>query len=979
MDSPRVPLPGLLQPHPGSTFVGRTEELSGLLEQWSQLPTGRRVTLLAGEPGAGKTRLLRELATRLWARGALVLYGGCEDAPGPAYQPVTEAMNHLLSHGDRAALAADVGPYGGELGRLFPHLVEVVPAAQLAAPVPPEAEQHRLHTAVVDLIANTSARTPILLLLDDMQWATRSTLLLLQRLLRTRPDAAMLVVCAFRDGAEITAGPLAETLAELARMEGVQHVKVPGLEVGDVAALLATDRSADIPGDVPGRAEQLHRLTGGNPYLLHEAWRQLRETGELATTPASVRRVVAARLARVAPATRRLLETAAVAGATVHLTLLQGATQLSQVQLIGALEEALGDGSLQEAPGVLPAYRFTHELLRRAVTDGLSPLARAQLHQQLGEALERLPGDESHRLVDLAAHFTGAVPIGPIEKAVRYNLRAAEFAVHQLAFDDAARMMTNAVDLGVPESERLHVLLELGGAQRAAGAWVDAVETYRSAALAARRDGDVAGFAAAALGLEETCWRPGITDAGATELLAEAMSLVGGSDHRLRVRLLAASARAHGYRGARDEAASARVEAVRLARELGDDHALGWALAQSYWGRGSDTPEEVVDALTEAMHLARASGDDELECFVHAWRIPLLVELGRLDAVRNDSGRFRTLGAGLGQPIYQYHTDQADAALALAEGRLDEAEVLAERALERSRLQGYEAGGAHGIQMFGVRREQGRLDEVARLVQALGSRADTVLWRPGLAALYAATGMEAEARREIARLCADDFAEVPDGPLRLAALAYVADACSTVADRAHAPAVLAELSPLAGRNLVVAGVVACYGSAHRYLGMLAACTGDLEGAADHLRAAVASDTQGRLWTWAAHSRIELARVLLRRAEALDLEEASGLLDEARRLAQRHGLARVAARIGEEERRARAAELPDGLTQRELEVLRLVAEGCSNRDIGRRLFITQNTAANHVRSILMKTGSANRTEAAAYAHGQGLVEVSTRQG
>jgi DNA-binding CsgD family transcriptional regulator len=274
--------------------------------------------------------------------------------------------------------------------------------------------------------------------------------------------------------------------------------------------------------------------------------------------------------------------------------------------------------------------------------------------------------------------------------------------------------------------------------------------------------------------------------------------------------------------------------------------------------------------------------------------------------------------------------------------------------------------------MFTIRREQGRLGEVAPIVRLAAGQAGT--WGPAMAGLLAGLGMTEETRAELTRQTEDGFAGVPAGPLRLAALGFLADACDVVGDPRLAALVYDALLPFEGRNVMVGEAVLCYGAADRFLGVLARITGDLDAAQRHLMVALALNGRFGAATWLAHTRFELARVLLERG---DVGRAGALFDEAAHTADRVGLVALAQRIvGETAPHAKApvaVPLPDGLSERELDVLRLVADGRSNREIGLALSISQHTAANHVRSILSKTGCANRTEAAAYAHRHALVE------
>jgi DNA-binding CsgD family transcriptional regulator len=285
-------------------------------------------------------------------------------------------------------------------------------------------------------------------------------------------------------------------------------------------------------------------------------------------------------------------------------------------------------------------------------------------------------------------------------------------------------------------------------------------------------------------------------------------------------------------------------------------------------------------------------------------------------------------------------------------------------------LTGRDASGIHGIQMFGVRREQGRLAELAPVVRILAGEADREgPWRPGLVAVLAELGMEREARRELAKLAAEGI----DGfqaSLWLATLAYLTDACAALGDEAMAAIVYPELEPLAGSNVMIGHLVACYGAADRYLGMLAATLGERERAEEHFERAMEQNRRMGAWTWVAHTAYEYGRLRRGRGRG-DRSRAEALFGEAAGLAERIGLEGLLAKIRLLGVPAPAGGLPGGLSPREAQILKLVARGLSNREIGAELTISEHTAANHIRGILRKTDCANRTEAASYAHRHGL--------
>jgi DNA-binding CsgD family transcriptional regulator len=252
-------------------------------------------------------------------------------------------------------------------------------------------------------------------------------------------------------------------------------------------------------------------------------------------------------------------------------------------------------------------------------------------------------------------------------------------------------------------------------------------------------------------------------------------------------------------------------------------------------------------------------------------------------------------------------------------------------------------------------------------VLAAGDREGGV-WRAGLAAMLAELAMEDHVRSELERVLVEGLEPLREG-LWVASLTYLADAASAIVHEKVAELVYLELAPLAGKNVTIGHGVACYGAADRYLGMLAATLGDNDGATRHFEAALHLNRHMGADTWLAHTAYEYGRMLLAQGAS---DRAEQMLAEAALLAETVGMPTLLARV-----RALTptsiSRLPDGLSVRELDVLRLVARGRSNREIGAALFISEHTAANHVRSILRKTACANRTEATAYAYRRGLAQ------
>ncbi|HKY75966.1 MAG TPA: AAA family ATPase [Acidimicrobiia bacterium] len=217
---PAVPLPALLRGM-GRVFVGRERELGELEQRWKEASAGElRLALVAGEPGVGKTRLAGEMAARLHARGATVLAGSCGEDLGVPYQPFVEALRHQVDHTPADGLAGRLGRYPGELVRLMPELADIVPALPPPLRSDPETERYRLFDAVGSWLAHASGAEPVLLVVDDLQWAAKPTLLLLRHVARFTEPMRVLVLGTYRDTEITRRHPLTEAIADFRRLAG---------------------------------------------------------------------------------------------------------------------------------------------------------------------------------------------------------------------------------------------------------------------------------------------------------------------------------------------------------------------------------------------------------------------------------------------------------------------------------------------------------------------------------------------------------------------------------------------------------------------------------------------------------------------------------------------------------------------------------------------------------------------------------------
>jgi DNA-binding NarL/FixJ family response regulator len=364
------------------------------------------------------------------------------------------------------------------------------------------------------------------------------------------------------------------------------------------------------------------------------------------------------------------------------------------------------------------------------------------------------------------------------------------------------------------------------------------------------------------------------------------------------------------------------------------------------------------------------------------WHFGDLVEQGDLAAARDLVRMHREVADDLRQPFMQAMGLASMTLLAAYEGRFAAAERLASETFDLGRRFAPESAlGVYSMQMFTLRRSQGRLGEVLPALRGLlAGGSDPSLWQPGLALICAEVDLADEARAAYEPLAAREFSSIARDAMWLTNIAFLAEACVLLGDRARAPLLYRMLEPYAGRNIVTGTNVVCHGSADRLLGLLSECTDELVRAQTHLQAAIAADARQGGRPWCAEAQLALAVLL--RARRDDDAGARPLLEAALATSRELGMAvlerRCLAQIDRvPDAGAGPQPVPADLSRRELEVLRLVATGLSNQAIAEVLFISPHTVANHVRNILAKTGSANRTEAAAFASRHGLTQPTSQ--
>src|SRR6266511_1145386 len=476
---------------------------------------------------------------------------------------------------------------------------------------------------------------------------------------------------------------------------------------------------------------------------------------------------------------------------------------------------------------------------------------------------------------------------------------------------------------------------------------------YQQAGELARRLGAPELLARAALGpgLEFTA---GIVDPVEVGLLEEALVALGEADSRLRARVLARLARALLFTPQVGRRLALSEQAVQLARRLGDPATLAAVLLDRHltiWGvERFEAAGERLAAASEVVDLAEQIGDRAMALRGLGLRRTDLLELGDLAGFDADLAAAKRTAEELRQLHYHWQLPLARATRALLAGRFAEAEEQAAEGLAIGRRAGDQA-----VELFhlgvvsALRFMQGRLGELVELFRDLAARYPVPpVLRTGLAAALAQAGRADQAQAEVERLAARDLAALPRDPMWSWSLATLAYACHHLGDTKHAARVRELLEPYADRMLATASVGAlCLGPAAYFLGLLDLTLGQPEQAVRRFQ----------------HAATLAERLQARLAEAAATAQALGI----------HGLGDRAGVLPGELAAPAAPAWPAGLTGREVEVLRLIAAGRSNRAIAEALYISPNTVLRHVSNIFAKTGVANRAEAAAYATRQGLAQ------
>jgi hypothetical protein len=926
---PPLPAPLARTVHP----EGREPLLARLRSAWDAAGAGAlRFAVATGEPGIGKTTLLGEFARRVHADGAAVLFGRSDEQALLPYQPWVEALErHLAALGpaDRERRLAD-----GALARLLPTLrpapawpdgtsgvgaadgrggtdgtgrrggadgtgaangagaalgagapLGAAPTGEPTAAVAPggadASERYRAFEAVRALLEETAAERPVLLVLDDLQWADADSLHLLRHLARMAHGARVLVAISTRQ-AEVTPA-VAAALADVRREGPLLQLQLGGLDEDAVAAVLARH-------DATGDAAAYRERTGGNPFFLDELLRDEAEHGRSAVPP-GVREVIGRRIARLPEPARCVLQAGAALGLEFEPLVLT-----TRELVVEGLHDAVAAGLLTRVDD--RRYAFPHGLIAETVLAEMSLPRRASLHLRIADALAELGA----RHGEIVRHVRAAGHLAPPERLVAAELAAAREAEAMLAYDDAAahyeaaltamggtkrparaaggragdtaragrdtawasggaragdtawasagdaRSRDTANADGAPAGDAVlgggdpaEVLLALGAARDRAGMRGKAREAFRVVVGIGRDTRDPVLLARAALGLGGVGVLVAAPDREATRAIEEALARLPKGERALAARLRARLA-IEIYYPDRAGAEELSARAVEDARASGDPAALAAAFNArrvACW-----TPElidERLEAATEMIEAAERAGDREGVLQGRNWRVVDLMELGRRAELEAEIDEYEALADRVGLAHYRWFTPLWRSALAQLEGRWDDARHL----------------GAHALALAGLAEDpmapwlvraqhestldvRGLIEQVDRdwYAEMAGSSVEPWAWLTCLAYFDASMGEHQSAQETLTEVMSSQ--NLPD-TVNWHVLAELAEAATLVGDTDSAEPLHARLAPNARLFPVVARGGICLGSTEYFLGRLASALGRTEEAEQRLERAVAEN------------------------------------------------------------------------------------------------------------------------------------------
>ena len=970
-------------------FVGRASEMRRLKTAAEVADHGQGcVVTVTGDPGIGKSRLLEEFACEISGR-ALVLEGRCAYAEGaPPYFPWVQIITGYVRATKPELLRRVMGEHSSVIAEVVQPISEVL--GEIQPPVPlehPGSARFRFFHSVAAILRRAAEKRTLVIVLHDLHWVDSPSAALLSYLLVEIEKARLLLVMSYRDRQVGENHPLRPALAELARVARRDHVALKGLAISEVREFLA----ATVPEKVPSRAAELiHSTTGGVPLFVRELAQTLHREGRLAgregnaclltDVPTSIRDLIGGWLQQLSPRASDAVAVAAAIGMDFTVDVVAACCAEAPGRLMELMEEGVTLSLLDL--GTEGQFRFSHSLVRESILANLSASRLAQFHAQIAEGLERSYGGEAvTRAAQLAHHFGAAGGLVGADSYFRYALLAGEQAISRHAYENAVELFKRALaSVDADGRTRAKLLFGLGRARVALNQREEAVDLLTEAFELSVQAGDVNGAVAAA----EYPFVVSFRRSGVAELSQKALALVDPKSlqaGRLECQYGLALAQEERDYG---EARRACRRALEVARSHDDSQLEARSLLlAAFIEREEQNLKQCLKRSLEALEISRQIPDLLRITAAHHLAQEALIARGAfsrghrhavngLAAAEQVQDRFWLMLACAANHRYRIARgdwrgarDFSDRGLALSP---NDPFLLANRA----RLE-YETGNlAVGETYLKRYLERLKLELEAppdREAHQDGSVASVV---PLICRL-----VEAPEWLDLAETAARALLDSPrvSTEWRFRGASCLGFVAAVRGDSTGARECYMQLSEMLNPDPRSA-IVFCRGSltfVQAQLARVAQTAGELDRAIAHFEAAERDCRAARHGPELAWICYDYASALLVARRPGDVDRAAALLEEGAKLADRYGMLPLSAKIAELKPAAVRPSPPGGLTPRELNVLILVAQGKTNKEIAAELFIAERTASNHVSNILAKIKCGNRVEAAAFAHRHGLVK------
>lgn len=917
-----VPLPSRLGIRPTVGVVGREAEIATMLDALKRVSggEGREVLLVSGEAGLGKTTVVAEAARAAFDAGACVLFGHCEEYLATPYQLFAEALGHYVTQAPEDELIAHVSAYGSELARLIPALSSRLPGLGPSKATDADTERYLLFAAVVGLLGMVSVQQPVVLVLDDLQWADKASLQLLRHLAATEQPLRLLVLGTYRDSELSRSQPLLEALATLHRQHGVAQIEMVGFDDAGVVSLMEAAAGHTLDDTTVRLAHAVYRETDGNPFFVSEVLRHLVERGgvyqdatgrwvaeaslEQLALPDSVRVVIGARVGRLGQDAERVLSVAAVIGRDFDLDVLARATRTSEDDLLDILEAAMAVTLVRELADTPGHYNFAHALIQHTLYNDLGLTRQAKAHRRIAEALEDLCGDRpGARVGELARHWFNATQPIDVAKAISYSRQAADAALAALAPADALRYYVQALDLFAQADNPdptlgLDLAIGLGTAQRQTGdpAFRD---TLLDAARRAADLGDTDRLVAAALA-NDRGWHSaaGVVDTDKVEILEMALERLN-ADHPDRALVLATLCSELTWGSPLERRQALADEAIAVAETSGDDATIVRVLNHvAYPLIGPPQMEPLLARTADALTRAERVGDPVLLLWAASWDALFTARAGDIDKRDRTYELVDQLVDQLDQPALSWAHTFISAVRAQIAGDIERVEQLANDALQiGTESSEPDAASYFGVHLTMVSWQRGTMTELLSLIEQLVAENPGL---PGVAGLLAMAYVEGDRTDDAARLldafAATDF-DLPVDPLWLPSMVEYAEAAIECRDPQYAGPLFDRLAPYADQ-LSTTGGSSAEGPVTHYLGGLAGVLGRYDESDAYFARAAAFNDGVDAKFFAARTNLSWGRMLAERGASGDVENARELLATACSSAAANGYANVERRATE---------------------------------------------------------------------------------